>query len=307
MKYTSKQLEQRINAVELDVVAWFTSDPKSKRKETAACRRVRNAYSVANGGGMVPYWWTQQTSSTKLMHNGHIVEVEEAVHYGAPARESGLVNMCIHSTPQCRKLCLWRSGQLGMPDQQRATVIRTRFMVEHPYEWAVCWLAELESHARRIHAKGKEFWARPNGTTDHRYEEHGWLLDLAYRSGVDLFFDYTKRKDRDHSLGRYYLARSATEHHTLAEIVPGMVVPVDAGKDDPLPTMWNGMPVIDGDHEFGDLRPLDRTRPDAVVLLRAKGLARAQDGNVGSFVWPVDVKGGPVSPAVRVKVTLGRS
>lgn len=285
MKYTSAQLYARIDAVELDVVTWATSNRQARRKELARCRKVRNAHSVANGGGKNPYWWTPQGSSTKLMHNGHVVEVEEVVNYGAPARESGVVNMCVSSTPQCRATCLWRSGQLGMPDQQRATIIRTRFMAEHPYEWAVCWLGELEAHAKRIHAKGKLFWPRPNGTTDHRFERHQWLLDLAYDVGVDKFFDYTKHHDRV-STDLYYLAKSATERTLPHMAEPGMVIPVNVERDMPLPTTWHGHPVIDGDHEFGDLRPLDATRPDAVVLLRYKGKLRQLAVGDDSFVKP---------------------
>jgi hypothetical protein len=302
VKYTWKQLEDRINAVEYDVIAWWTSDPKAKRKETARCRKHFSDYSVANGGGKTPYFHTTQDSSTKLTHNGHIVDVEETVHYGAPARESGIVNMCIHSTHMCRFTCLWRSGQLGMPSQQRATIIRTRYMAEHPYEWAVVWLAETETHARRIHACGKKYWARWNGTTDHRYEAHPWLMSLAREAGVDLHFDYTKRNDRTPN-DLYYLAKSATERTHPDNVTPGMVVIVDVHKDAPMPDTWNGMPVIDGDHEFGDLRPLDQERPDAVILLRSKGVLRKYKGEVGSFVKPADVGNANIETRVTVRTS----
>lgn len=285
MKYTSAQLYARIDAVELDVMSWLDSPLRDRLAEQRRCYKAFAAFSVANGGGRTPYFHTRQSSSTKLTHNGHIVDVEETVHYGAPARESGVVNMCTNSTRQCRATCLWRSGQLGMPDQQRATIIRTRFMAEHPYEWAVCWLAETEKHARRIAACGKQYWARWNGTTDHRFERHMWLLDAARRLGVKLHFDYTKHHDRESS-EHYYLAKSATERTLPHMVTPGMVIPVNVERHDPLPTTWHGHPVIDGDHEFGDLRPLDATRPDAVVLLRYKGKLRQLPVGDDSFVKP---------------------
>lgn len=295
-----KDLTTITNAVESDVVSYMTAPRKEQRRIEQECRRVFREFSVNLGGGMAPKLNTQQKSSTKLTHNGRVTHVEETVHYGAPARESGVVNMCSRSTIECRKGCLRTSGRMKMDAPTVARMIRTRFRVAHPFEWAVLMITEWRTNAARIHGKGKQFWARPNGTTDEQFEQYLWLLDCGRTVGVDMFFDYTAHRDRE-TPEWYYLAESVKEYQHPHDVTPSQVAVVDTAPKAPLPTTWAGMPVIDGDYEFGDLRPMDRTRPDAVVLLRAKGDLIGVKGRMLGFVKPSLVS----APAVaETKVTV---
>lgn len=280
-----KDITAMTNAVESDVISYMLAPPRAKRRIERDCYRTFSTYSVKNGGGRRPVFNTDQQHSTKLSHNGVVFNVEETIMYGAPARASGVVNMCSRSTIKCRNGCLQTAGRMKMPYAITARRIRTTFRVAYPYEWAVVVLSEWRNHAERIHAKGADYWVRPNGTTDELFEEYLWLLSMGRDVGVDMFFDYTAHRNRV-TPDWYYLAESVKEYQHPLTVTPLQVVVVDTAPKEPLPTVWAGMPVIDGDYEFGDLRPFDRTRPDAVVLLRAKGKLRHVKGTNGGFVKP---------------------
>jgi hypothetical protein len=295
-----RHIIERMNACEADIITYVTAPRKVRRIIEREARKVYSQTSVALGGGKNPKLGTRQDASTKLMHNGIIVDVEEVVMYMMPANKSGIVNLCHKSTKECRKGCLNTAGRLLMDGCQIAQQVRTVFMIEHTFEFLVCLVAEHRANGERIHACGKQYWDRLNGTADIMWEQVQWLLDVLRYVGTDLHFDYTKIHERV-STDLYYLAPSATEHTKYSDVVPGMVIIVDTPRLGTLPTTWYGFPVIDGDHEFGDLRPLDRTRPDAVVLLRAKGKLQGVKGRQDGFVKESNVRA-PIS--VKAEVVL---
>lgn len=256
------------------LVAWalyserHTSDDAMRdwRRAVAVARKRFRLYSVAHGGGRNPYLFTTEDGSAKLAHNADFTDLyEEIVHYGAPASTSGVLNMCPASTRGCRSVCLHTSGQLGMPAQQRATIIRTRFMAEDPFSFLVVWLFEVDRHDTRVNNLGKVLVVRGNGTTDQAWER---VWPQAY---FDTFFsqDYTKRKDRK-AVDGYYVVESTTERY-MPPADRNTVVCVAVRKGQPLPETFEGRPVIDGD--VHDLRFLD-PQGGYAVLVRAKGKAR---------------------------------
>lgn len=264
---TTETIERWVKRVGRDAAheAWHRG---SGRRVVADARRVFAAFSVENGGGRHPRIFTPQEDSAKGVHNEDFTdEFYEVIHYGAAERSSGVLNMCTSSTPGCRASCLRRSGQLGLPAGDLAVRIRTRFMYFHPFEFFVCWFAELETHSRRARAMGKSLVVRGNGTTDVRLED---LFPTEY---FDLYrhSEYTKHWDRDvlpHP--NHYIVKSAKERKPLP-VGENVVVAVHVRRGDPLPRRFEGRRVVDGD--VHDLRFLD-PQGEYAVLVRAKGVGR---------------------------------
>ena len=278
------EITNRIDGARAQVDAWFAiRNTREGRRMVTAARKRHAAMSVAMGGGAHPYFLTAQASSVKLSHNAHITAWEQVVMYLSAHRLSGLVNLCPNSTPECRAGCLEDSGHLAMEHAKIAMRCRTRMLVEETAQALILIGAETERHAVRIHACGKTMAERLNGTSDIPWEQNAWFLNMLRQLGVDQHFDYTKNHART-STAAYYLAPSATERTTPAAMVPGMVVVVDVKRGQALPDTFHGFPVIDGDHENGDLRFLDVKRPDAIVLLRAKGPLQGVAGRPDGFV-----------------------
>ena len=271
-----------IDHAEPEVRAWFASrTTKCGRRRLAEARQLHSALSIAMGGGRKPYFLTMQESSAKLAHNAHITAWEQVVMYLSAHRLSGVVNFCPDSTPECRAGCLEDSGHLAMDHAKVAMRCRSIMLAEHTADALILIVAETERNAKRVHACGKSMAQRLNGTSDQPWERNAWFLTMLREAGTDQHFDYTKTHTRV-STEQYYLAPSATERTT--EYRAGMVVVVDVKRGHDLPTSFHGFPVIDGDHENGDLRFLDQARPDAIVLIRAKGHLVGVKGRERGFV-----------------------
>ena len=181
----------------------------------------------------------------------------------------GAWNLCAMASDGCAAACLSFSGQSGMPAQQFAQGVRTLFMLSHPCEF----MALIGFELGRLSAKHGGIAVRLNTVSDIRFE-HVIDMDLAREQYGVRFYDYTKwnASQRPERPG-YDLTRSASERHSVADIQDlvhsgeRVAVPFFAGKGEPFPSTWQGLPVIDGD--TSDYRPSD---PKAVVLgLRVKG------------------------------------
>jgi len=246
-------------------IAW---GQRFNRRRVAYARRAFAQFSVARGGGRNPYIFTRQESSAKGRHNADFTDkFYEIIHYGAAARSSGVLNMCTSSTRGCRGVCLFHSGQLGLPAGQLACVIRTQFLYYHPFLFWLLWFAECESHDKRARDAGMRLVVRGNGTTDMRLED---FMPRDYFARF-LNSDYTKHYDRASRPHRnYHVVKSAKENAPLP-VGENVVVPVFVRKGEPLPKRFEGRRVVDGD--VHDLRFLDRPRTGAAVLVRAKGRA----------------------------------
>ena len=289
----NKTTWKRFARVLADVIA--TTDTNDERARAAA-RRMHREYSIANGGGANPYQITDGTEIAKTSHNptdaGALVRaalgvtlIVQSVTYMASARRCGLINACPHSTPLCRLACLGHtSGRLVMDDSQRAQIIRTRFMIEHPRAWWLVLTGEARNHATRAQERGGAWLYRPNGATEFKFDQVPGYADgignMAPTPSRVYFQDYAKRDAAERAKNLtpefWHLAPSAS--NTPAE---------------PLPHTFMGRPVIDGDATatdptkplgHGDMRMLDPiTHPVTdpalapLILLRAKGdVAQAQ-------------------------------
>ncbi|AOZ61329.1 hypothetical protein SEA_DARTHPHADER_89 [Mycobacterium phage DarthPhader] len=195
---------------------------------------------------------------------------------------TGAFNLCPLSSKGCAAACLSRSGQSGMPAQQRAQAVRTAFILSHPAEAGLLIGAEIRNALRT----NREINLRLNTTSDIRWEmvspEMVTELSLA---GV-LMYDYTAwaPSDRAESL-HYSLTYSAKEpSHTSDDYLTAILankgnvaMPFTTARGEALPETWNGYRVIDGDKS--DERRLD---PRGVIVgLRAKGHEWKKDNSAG--------------------------
>ena len=180
-------------------------------------------------------------------------------------------NLCPMASDGCAAACLRFSGQSGMPAAQFAQGVRTLFMLHDPQSFL--WLIGFE--LGRLSAKHGGVAVRLNTVSDIRWElVMGAQMKVATDMFKVTFYDYTKwSAEQRPELADYDLTRSASERHSVADIVDlvqrgeRVAVPFFAGKDEAFPSTWQGVPVIDGD--TSDYRPADRK--GAVLALRVKG------------------------------------
>ena len=310
------ELIERINAVR-PIVEWWLSikDTPTGKAILAAEKGQFSLLSQSKGGGVAPFYGSQQESVAKTKHNKHIIGWEQVVTFLEAANFSGLVNLCPHSTPECREHCLGHTaGHMPYRNNRIAQRVRTTHLVDNTFGSLIILLDELERHAKRIHKKGKMATWRPNGDSDIPWELAAWFLSLVHKVGIDQMFDYTKDHARLFSLEflmlpsqsiRYYLAPSATEWTLPGQLRGGMVVIVDLEPNDPIPATYGHFETIDGDWDNGDLRFLDD--PTKLVLIRKKGSLRKVTGSWDSFCKPGFLNTGlqsvsrPISQPVIIK------
>ena len=289
------ELMGKINDLQPIVEWWWDNRHTTAGKAMLAAEKQDfSKLSVSLGGGVKPFYKSRQGSVAKTTHNAHITGWEQVVTFLQAANFSRLVNLCPHSTPECREHCLGHtSGRMPQSNNRIAQRVRTTHLVQHTFGSLIIQLDEAERHAKRIHKCGKLYADRPNGDSDMPWEQAPWFLRLLHKAGVDQLFDYTKDHGRLDSIEflmlpsqsiRYYLAPSATEYTKPHDLRGGMVVVVDVGQNDPIPDTYGGFATIDGDWDNGDLRFLDDQ--DKLTLIRAKGSLKKVTGSWSSFCKP---------------------
>lgn len=191
----------------------------------------------------------------------------------APAQSSGY-QTCPKATDGCESSCLNTSGHGRFENVQQARIERTKMFFEN----RVAFLSQLQSEIAKAERKaiklGKQLTMRLNGTSDLRWEIFkafdGKTIFGAFPNVI--FYDYTKIANRKiNGISNYSLTFSSADGNDAdvqTAIENGMNIAVVFRKD--LPTVWNGLPVIDGD--IDDLRFLDPSQ--VIVGLRAKGKAK---------------------------------
>jgi hypothetical protein len=195
---------------------------------------------------------------------------------------SGAWNLCPLASLGCAAACLSRSGQSGMPAQQRAQAVRTAFMLAYPREAGLIVGAEIRAALKRYGAIN----LRLNTTSDIRWELISPdMISVLTSKGVNLY-DYTAWSPADRKPSAdYSLTYSAKEPtHTSDEYLKGILssggtvaMPFTTARGEALPEVWHGFTVIDGDES--DERRLD---PAGVVVgLRAKGHEWKKDNSAG--------------------------
>lgn len=195
---------------------------------------------------------------------------------------SGAWNLCPMASRGCAAACLSRSGQSGVPAQQRAQAVRTAFLLAYPREAGLIIGAELRAAVRR-HGRIN---LRLNTTSDIRWELIASdMVATLSDAGVQMY-DYTAWSPAKRVVSDVYsLTYSAKEpSHTPDETLKAILrsggnvaMPFDTARGKPLPESWHGFTVIDGDES--DERRLD---PNGVVVgLRAKGHEWKRDNSAG--------------------------
>jgi hypothetical protein len=199
---------------------------------------------------------------------------------------SGGFNICPLASLGCAAACLSRSGQSGMPAQQRSQAVRTAFLLARPREAGLIIGAEIRAALKRY----GRINLRLNTTSDIRWELVAPAMVAALAAAGVVLYDYTAWRPADRAPSAdYSLTYSAKEPaHTpdsdlVAILATGgtVAMPFDTPRGKPLPETWRGFAVIDGDES--DER---RNDPAGVVVgLRAKGHEwKRPGGNDAGFI-----------------------
>lgn len=275
------------------VIAGFSGDAESRAAVSNARRvqaelRGRIGYKPAPAAILTSGAAQSKLGKNSLPSFGLMLTPERGIMAPALAdiraayELAGGYNVCPLASLGCAAACLSRSGQSGMPAQQRAQSVRTAFLLSRPYETGLIIGAELRAAINRYgHVN-----LRLNTTSDIRWEliaPH--MISALSAAGVHLY-DYTAWRPADRKPSDiYHLTYSAKEtSHTsdeyLAEILrsgKNVAMPFDTPRGKPLPETWHGFTVIDGDKS--DERRLD---PAGIVVgLRAKGYEWRRDNTAG--------------------------
>ena len=206
----------------------------------------------------------------------------------APANLSGS-ETCPKRTAGCTAACLNTAGRGGMFKKgentnmiQQARIRKTKMFFENRVQFMADLVKDIELAIKQSAKKDLTPVFRLNGTSDLAWEKYevvrgGKLFRNIFDAFSEVtFYDYTKipgRKVKD--IANYSLTFSEADDNaleTLNAIRAGMNVATVFGikKNTPMPKMWNGLPVFNGDDS--DLRFLD---PKGVVVgLYAKGKAK---------------------------------
>ena len=217
----------------------------------------------------------------------------------APADLSGY-NTCPKATAGCKAACLNTAGRGGMFKKgettnviQQARIRKTKmfFRVRDAFMFEL--VRDIKNAIKQCKKKDMIPVFRLNGTSDLSWEKYSCSRDgVEYKNIFEAFpevqfYDYTKVPGRKvNGIKNYHLTFSEADGNaleTLNAIRSGMNIATVFGikKNSPMPEMWNGMPVFNGDDS--DLRFLD---PKGVVVgLYAKG--KAKKDTSGFVKYPV--------------------
>jgi hypothetical protein len=235
------------------------------------------------------------SADAKTIH-GEEHGVLTGIQYFAPARASGIINLCSFASAGCIESCLNTAGR-GSFDAQVpvARLNRTIVFVRDRRKYWERLVREIAALIRAADRRGFIPAVRLNGTSDMPWERlkinggkfDGMTIFEAF-PGVN-FYDYTKYPlaTRNKLPANYHLTYSRSENSTAEQIAENLehgrnvAVVFNVCRLDnrgschnkckcPLPATWNGHAVISGDGS--DLRFTD---PEGVIVgLRAKGRAR---------------------------------
>ena len=226
-------------------------------------------------------------SSSKIQKTNKELEIDTYVLYLAPASLSGH-NVCAKATKECITGCLNTSGRAKMPKSyiaiMNARVNKTKFFYDNREQFNDVLFNEVKLAKGRTERKGKEFSVRLNGTSDLNpilFKKDGKNI-LETFPDVQ-FYDYTKILNRIEVAKKhpnYDLTFSFTGYNWNDCLIAlqnnvrvAVIFDIKAGQ--PLPEMFNGFKVIDGDKY--DYRPLDEK--NVIVGLRWKNIANKQANN----------------------------
>lgn len=215
-----------------------------------------------------------------------------AVLYMAPHKLSG-VNLCpMAEIAGCVEACLNTAGNPAYAQtKEKGRLNKARYFIENRIDFMRQMAGELFRENKKAIEKGFNFIARPNGTTDIRWENIPVDVDVKLSKKIDKpvgiyknimslfpeiqFYDYTKIANRKDIPVNYDLTFSYSgiikyQPFVNQAIASGLRVAVVFRDKNKIPATFKGLPVVNGDDS--DLRPLD---PQGVIVaLYAKGKAK---------------------------------
>lgn len=204
----------------------------------------------------------------------------------APSTLSGY-NTCASASIGCIAGCLNKAGHGGMFKKgettnrvQEARKAKTVWFFKDRITFMDSLVREVENAMKYARKRRVRPVFRLNLTSDIRWENIPAFRNGKYFPNIMKafarvqFYDYTKHTNRNDLPENYHLtfSRSESNHDAAMEWLRkggNVAVVFRVKKGQPLPKMWNGYEVIDGD--IDDLRFLDKK--NVIVGLRAKGPA----------------------------------
>jgi hypothetical protein len=154
----------------------------------------------------------------------------------APAKRSGVVNVCGHATPACISACvLWFAGRTVTAAVRAAAIARTMLWHFQPDTFYARLRRELAAQERRAAREGSRSFVRLNTASDI---DHGPDIPAAFPSTT--FYDYSKDVERVRRYVRgdlpanYHVCLSVHEHSRFSDVADilraggNVVVVVDA-------------------------------------------------------------------------------
>lgn len=208
--------------------------------------------------------------------------VVTGILYLAPANESGVANVCPHSSPGCRASCLFTAGYGAYDIVKKARIKKTLYFLKN----RAAFLNDLYEDIKKlsVYAKRRNMVAtvRLNGTSDislSSFSKDGKLITEHFPN--IMFYNYTKNLSfikawREGLYGNnchFTFSRSECNEektHLALSMGANVAVVFDVRKGEKFPKTFNNIPVVDGDKD--DIRFLDKS--GVIVGLRAKGMAR---------------------------------
>lgn len=200
----------------------------------------------------------------------------------APSDLSGY-NVCPMASAGCRAACLNTAGRGRFDNTQNARIRKTRMFFEDRENFMRMLAKDIIAAINNAKRADLIPVFRLNGTSDIRWETIpvGGFRNIMEAFPDYRFYDYTKISNRRNLPSNYHLTFSRSEDNDdTVEMILGrhlmnVAVVFNVKKNDPLPTNWSDLPVVDGDET--DLRFLD---PDCVIVgLRGKGDAKKDTSN----------------------------
>lgn len=183
-------------------------------------------------------------------------------------------NACRGSTATCRAACVGsKTGQGKFTSSNVARIGRTLAMLCDVERFDALLDCEIEAERMRADVFGFTLAIRFNIATDHWREAN----ECAKRHPLVKFYDYSAiaaAVRQIDSVQRVYSRKDGEKRHLLTLSIlkegHGVSVVFDVEKANPLPSTWEGFPVVDGD--VNDLWFLRAPKNGPFVVgLRAKG------------------------------------
>jgi hypothetical protein len=217
-------------------------------------------------------------SSFKVVKTSKVLEIDTYAMYLAPHNLSGH-NVCAMATSECITGCLNTSGRAKMNKSyemiMNARIKKTKLFYENRQLFIDILFNEINNAVKLSEKKGRQLAIRLNGTSDLNpilFKKDGKNV-LETFPNIQ-FYDYTKILNRIELVAKYpnydltFSFNGNNWSDALIAIQNNVRVAVifDTKKSQKLPTMFNGVPVIDGD--IYDYRPIDEK--NVIVGLRWK-------------------------------------